>query len=141
MKHRTLIAASLICAAGALGGAYAQTAAAFGTLLDGTKGMENFIPIGNANWRDMGDSIGANAGNGFLVSKESYKDFRLRAEVWTDNPNANSGIFIRAQNPAQVGGGSAYEVNVYDARPGPEYATGSIVNVAKVIGQPKSAGQ
>ena len=67
----------------------AQTAAAWGTLIDGTKGLDNFIQRGNANWRVMDDGIGANAGNGFLVSKESYQDFRIRAEVWVDTP-ANS---------------------------------------------------
>jgi hypothetical protein len=118
----------------------AQTAAAWGVLLDGTKGMENFTPTGNANWRTMEDSIGANSGGGFLVSKESYQDFRIRAEIWVDTP-ANSGIFIRCQNPNNPGANICYEVNVFDTRPGAEYATGAIVNVAKVIGAPKAGGK
>jgi hypothetical protein len=140
MKTRILFATVLLAAA-AFGAANGQTASAFGTLLDGTKGMENFNQAGNANWRAMDGAIGANLGNGFLVSKESYGDFRLRAEVYTDNPDANSGIFIRCQNPNNIGGASCYEVNVFDNRPGGEYATGSIVNVAKKIGNPRSAGQ
>jgi hypothetical protein len=118
----------------------AQTAAAWGTLIDGTKGLDNFIQRGNANWRVMDDGIGANAGNGFLVSKESYQDFRIRAEVWVDTP-ANSGIFIRCENPNNPGANTCYEVNIFDTRPGQEYATGAIVNVAKVIGQPKAGGK
>ena len=111
-----------------------------GTLLDGTKGMDNFRPVGNANWRVMDDGIGANLGNGFLVSKESYADFKIRAEIWVDTP-ANSGIFIRCQNPGNIGADTCYEVNIFDTRPGQEYATGAIVNVAKVIGQPKAGGK
>ena len=38
---------------------------------------------------------------GFLVSKASYGDFELRAEVWV-TPDANSGIFIRAENPKEI---------------------------------------
>jgi hypothetical protein len=32
-------------------------------------------------------------------------------------------------------------VNIFDTRPGQEYATGAIVNIAKVIGSPKAANQ
>ena len=141
MKIRTIAAMGLLLAgATAFGVAQGQTAAAWGTLIDGTKGLENFTPTGNANWRVMDDGIGANLGGGFLVSKESYQDFRIRAEVWVDTP-ANSGIFIRCQNPNNIGGNGCYEVNIFDTRPGAEYATGAIVNVAKVIGAPKAGGK
>ena len=62
--------------------------------------MKNFEQAGNANWRvgpgeaNGGSTVYADLGNGFLVTKESYADFRIRAEVWLDTP-ANSGIFIR----------------------------------------------
>ena len=110
----------------ALGAAHAQTQAAWGTLLNGTNGLQNFDQEGNANWRVMEDGIGASLGNGYLVTKESYKDFRIVAEVWTDEA-ANSGIFIRCQDPEDIGADSCYEVNVFDTRPGQEYATGGIV--------------
>ena len=139
-KYAYAAAGLLIAGTAAFGVAHGQTAAAWGTLLDGTKGMDNFRPVGNANWRVMDDGIGANLGNGFLVSKESYVDFKIRAEIWVDTP-ANSGIFIRCQNPNNIGGNSCYEVNVFDTRPGPEYGTGAIVNIAKVIGQPKAGGK
>ena len=143
MNRRSAIAMGLLVIGSAFTAHSQITSAAeagFVTLLDGTKGMENFDQIGNANWRVMDDSIGANLGNGFLVTKNSYQDFQLRAEVWVDTP-ANSGIFIRAENPQNVGGGSSYEVNIFDTRPGAEYATGAIVNVAKVIGAPKAGGK
>ena len=140
MKTRFIAAMALVAATAAFGIAQGQTNAAFGTLIDGTKGMENFTQVGNANWRPMGDSIGASIGGGYLVTKESYADFRLRAEVWVDTP-ANSGIFIRCANPNNIGANTCYEVNIFDTRPGQEYATGAIVNVAKVIGQPKAGGK
>jgi hypothetical protein len=138
MKARLSIAAALGLA-GALGAAEAQTQAAWGSLLNGTNGLQNFEREGNANWRVMEDGIGANLGNGHLVTKESYRDFRIVAEVWVDTPAANSGIFIRCQDPEDIGANSCYEVNVFDTRPGQEYATGGIVNTARVIGGPHSA--
>jgi hypothetical protein len=102
------------------------------TLIDGEKGMENFNKLGGANWRAEGGAIVADKSpdNSYLVTKKSYKDFEIRAEFWADKLT-NSGIFIRAQDAKKIGADNAYEVNIYDARPGPEYATGAIVNFAK----------
>jgi len=102
------------------------------TLIDGDKGLENWNRIGDANWRAEGGAIVANKGKGgMLVSKNSYKDFEIYAEFWAA-PDTNSGIFIRASDPTDVDPGSAYEVNIWDIRPDPTYATGAIVDVASV---------
>ena len=103
------------------------------TLIDGGKGLENFNRIGDANWRAEGGAIVADKGKGssHLVTKNAYKDFEIYAEFWADD-KTNSGIFIRAANPKEVGSASSYEVNIYDQRPGPEYATGAIVDFAPV---------
>jgi hypothetical protein len=77
-------------------------------------------------------------GNGFLVSKETYGDFEIKAEFWVDT-KANSGIFIRCADPAKVTAETCYEVNIFDERPDPSYGTGAIVNVAKVSPMPKAA--
>ena len=37
-----------------------------------------------------------------LVSKNSYKDFQIRAEFWADH-TTNSGIFIRCTDPKKIG--------------------------------------
>jgi hypothetical protein len=102
------------------------------TLIDGDKGLENFNRLGDANWRAEGGAIVADKAkdNSYLVTKDSYKDFMIRAEFWAD-AKTNSGIFLRAQDPKKIGANSAYEVNIYDARPGQEYATAAIVDVAK----------
>jgi 3-keto-disaccharide hydrolase len=103
------------------------------TLIDGEKGLENFDRLGGANWRAEGGAIVADRSpdTSYLVTRRSYKDFVIRAEFWAD-PRTNSGIFIRAQNAKKIGADSSYEVNIYDARPGQEYATGGIVNFAKI---------
>jgi len=103
------------------------------TLIDGDKGLDNFNRVGDANWRAEDGAIVADKAktSGHLVTKNSYKDFQIRAEFWAER-NTNSGIFIRIQDPKKIGAENSYEVNIYDQRPGPEYSTGGIVNFAKV---------
>lgn len=102
------------------------------TLIDGDKGLENWNRIGDANWRAEAGLIVADAGKGgFLVSKASYRDFVIRAEFWAAT-DTNSGIFIRAADPAKIGADSSYEVNIWDIRPDPKYGTGGIVDFAAV---------
>jgi len=102
------------------------------TLIDGDKGLENWNRIGDANWRAEGGAVVADNGKGgYLVSKNTYKDFEIYAEFWAET-DTNSGIFIRAQDPSKVGADNAYEVNIWDIRPDPIYATGGIVNFAAV---------
>lgn len=102
------------------------------TLLDGEKGMENWNVIGDANWRTEGGAVMADQGKGgYLVSKNSYKDFTIYAEFYAES-DTNSGIFIRATDPNKIAADNAYEVNIWDIRPDPIYATGGIVNFAPV---------
>jgi hypothetical protein len=103
------------------------------TLIDGEKGLENFYWIGDGNWRAEGGAIVADEAtdNSYLVTKKAFKDFQIRAEFWA-GAYTNSGIFLRMQNRRKVTSENSYEVNIYDQRPGPEYATGGIVNFAKV---------
>ena len=105
------------------------------TLIDGEKGLENWNRVGGANWRTEGGAIVADQsttkGSSFLVTKNSYKDFEIRAEFYAES-NTNSGIFIRCADPSTITADNAYEVNIWDTRPDPSYGTGAIVNVAKV---------
>jgi hypothetical protein len=118
-----------------------QADAGWTTLIDATAGLDNWNRIGDANWRAEGGAIVADKGKGgYLVSKKSYKDFQIRAEFWADH-TTNSGIFIRCSDPNKVGAASAYEVNIYDQRPEPDYGTGAIVDVAKVAPMPKAGGK
>jgi hypothetical protein len=124
-----------------LGCASGQSGAGWATLIDGTQGLDNWNRVGDANWRAEDGAIVADKGKGgFLVSKNSYKDFQIRAEFWADH-TTNSGIFIRCADPAKIQAASSYEVNIYDQRPDPAYGTGAIVDFAKVSPMPKAGGK
>ena len=102
------------------------------TLIEGEKGLENWTQVGEANWRPEGGAIVADKGKGgYLVSKTPYKDFVLLAEFWAIT-ETNSGVFVRCTDPAKIGSATCYEVNIWDVRPDPTYATGAIVDVAPV---------
>ena len=96
--------------------------------------------IGDADWKIEDGAAVATKGTGYLVSKQPYGDFQLRAEFWADE-ETNSGIFIRCSDPEKIGGATCYEVNIFDKRPEPAYGTGAIVNIAKVEPMPKAAGK
>lgn len=136
MKRLSVITMGLlVIALSGFGCAYmpfGQSGAGWTTLIDGTSGLDNWNRVGDANWRAEDGAIVADKGKGgFLVSKNSYKDFQIRAEFWADH-TTNSGIFMRASDPDKIAAKTSYEVNIYDQRPGQEYATAGIVDFAKV---------
>lgn len=143
MLRSRAIAAGLLTAASLLSGCAALGGGDMGwaTLIDGTKGMDNFDRLGDANWRAEDGAIVADTGKGgFLVTKESYKDFRLKAEFWADH-TTNSGIYIRCADAKAVTDKSCYEVNIFDQRPDPTYGTGGIVHFAPVAPVYKAGGR
>ena len=103
------------------------------TLIDGTDGMDNFNQVGDADWSAQMSAIQATQGSGasFLVTKRSYSDFTLRVEFWA-SPDANSGIYLRCQDPTTIRDRNCYEANIYDQRPDASYGTGGIVHIAPV---------
>jgi hypothetical protein len=102
---------------------------AWKTLFDGTS-LDGWKQIGDANWELADRTVRADAGAGFLLTESSYGDFDLDLEFWV-TADANSGVFLRCQNPAELGAATCYEVNIFDQRPDPSYRTGAIVGVAK----------
>jgi 3-keto-disaccharide hydrolase len=137
------LAVFLLLAVSALAGCAHPAGPAAGggwiTLLDG-KTLENWNRIGDANWRIEDGAAVADAGNGFLVTKQTFGDFELRAEFYVDE-NANSGVFIRCSDPKKPASATGYEVNIFDKRPDPSYGTGAIVGVAKAQPAIKAGGQ
>jgi len=118
----------------------AQAQRGWTTLFDG-KNIDAFNKVGDANWTIADGVLQADKGmGGYLVTKQPYTDFEIRAEFWVDTP-ANSGIFIRCDNPQMPGAVACYEVNIFDTRPDPTYGTGAIVNVAKVATPIKAGGK
>ncbi len=142
MTHRSAFALALVMVGLAAMAPSSPSPAQTGwvTLFDG-KTLDHWTPIGDANWRLADGAVVADKGKGgFLVSKDSYTNFELHAEFWVSD-DANSGIFIRCEDPKSVTGKTAYEVNIYDQRPDPSYATGAIVNVAKSSTVVKAGGK
>ena len=116
--------------------------ASWTTLVDGANGLDNFDRVGDANWRAEDGAIVADKAKvaSYLVSRNSYRDFQIKAEFWADH-TTNSGIFIRLSDPKKVAATNSYEVNIYDQRPDPSYGTAAIVDFAKVSPMPKAGGK
>ncbi len=113
------------------------------TLIDAsTNSLDGWTQIGQGNWSFVDGALQGKDGKaGYLVTKDSYADFEIRAEFWADE-NANSGIFIRCKDRNKVGADSSYEVNVWDKRPDQRYATGGIVDFGAVAQPaPKAANR
>lgn len=143
MKRRPCWRPGLWLAALFLLAGCAQWPAGWTTLIDGERGLANFERSGDANWRAEGGAIVADRGSGmggYLLTRESYADFELRAEFFA-GAATNSGIFLRLSDTANITPMHGYEVNIYDDRPGPEYGTGAIVGFARVpLPNPHQAG-
>ena len=146
MKRITALAAGVAIGLAALqysNPASSQADGGWITLLDNTK-MGDWDEVGKANWEFKDGVLAADKLAGkdlsYLVTKNSYKDFQIKAEFWTDD-EANSGIFIRCDVRDKIDAKICYEVNIFDKRPDPSYGTGAIVDVAKVNPMPKAAGK
>jgi Domain of Unknown Function (DUF1080) len=132
------------CSFPVTGPAQAQSGEGWITLFDG-KDLDHWQGDGNANFAIDDGSIVAKdkkdaKATAFLISKEKYKDFQIYAEFWVSN-DANSGIFIRCEDPKKPGAKTCYECNIYDTRPDPSYGTGAIVYHAEVNPMPKAGGK
>ena len=113
------------------------------TIVDGVKGIDQFNRVNQANWSVAEGAVQASSGGkdpAYLVTKESYKDFTVRAEFWASD-DANSGIFFRCNKPAVIDSNTCFEANIFDQRPDPTYGTAAIVDVAKVVPMPKAGGK
>jgi hypothetical protein len=144
-KFHWLIPASLLAAlslagCASMGGGDAR----WQTLIDGSKGLDNWSSIAGANWRPEDDAIVADrkpgAENAFLLSRNSYRDFQIRTEFWVSD-DANTGIYMRCSDARPITDRTCYEANVFDRRPDPTYGTGAIVHLSKVDPMPKAGGK
>jgi len=101
------------------------------TLFDG-KTLKGWNVVGDANWEVVDGVVQASkaSANAYLVTPVSYGDFQITLDFWV-TADANSGVFIRCEDPKDITATNAYEVNIYDTRPDQTYRTGGIVDVAK----------
>src|ERR1700687_5062255 len=146
MKHVSTLAIGLLIGAAAFqffNLASGPSEGGWITPLDSSK-MGDWDEGGKANWEMKDGALVADKLAGkdlsYLVTRNSYKDFQIRAEFWTDE-EANSGIFIRCDQSKKIDSKICYEVKIFDKRPDPSYGTGAIVDVAKVDPMPKAAGK
>jgi Domain of Unknown Function (DUF1080) len=114
------------------------------SLFDGKTIGEEWDRVGETNWRVEDGAIVADKRTSkdpaHLVTKAKYKDFQVYVEFWSSD-DANSGIFLRCQDPAKITDRSCYEANIFDQRPDPTYGTGGIVHFAEVNPMPKAGGK
>ena len=137
------LAVAALAAVGVAPRSAGQTGPGWTVLVD-DKTMGEWDKVGETNWRMEDGALVADKRTSqdpaYLVSKEKYKDFQIYAEFWASD-DANSGIFLRCQNPAKIGDTSCYEVNIFDQRKDPTYGTGAIVKFAEVNPMPKAGGK
>lgn len=110
----------------------------FVSLFDGST-LKGWNVLGNANWSVVDGAIQATSGNGYLVTPMPYGDFQITLEFWVTD-DANSGVFIRGEDPSMVTPNNAYEVNINQKAPS-GFGTGAIVGVAKPAAIPPTGGQ
>ena len=137
--NKLALSVTCLAALSISGVANAQNADGFTDLIDGVS-LSGWNIIGSANWVIGNGIVEGNKPNGFLVSTKTYKNFVIKAEFYAES-NTNSGIFIRCQDPNKVSQSTCYEINIWDTRPEQAYATGAIVDVAKVDPVPKAGGR
>jgi hypothetical protein len=138
-KAGVFVALLIAGCAGMQGGATGWT-----SLLDGSKGFDNWDRIGNANWRIVDGVVQADTGekgkSSFLMTRQPYGDFELRVEFWASD-DANSGIYMRCTDLANVSDKTCYEANIFDQRADPKFATGAIVHLSAIDKVPKAGGK
>ncbi|WP_017667425.1 DUF1080 domain-containing protein [Sandarakinorhabdus sp. AAP62] len=118
----------------------ARAAARWCPLWNG-RNLDGWARLGDAAWTIENGILACDHGPiSYLVSTQDFTDFQLRAIFWVSD-NANSGIFIRCTNPAEVTPVNSYEVNIFEQRPDQRFATGAIVGVAPVAAVPKTGGR
>ena len=94
-----------------------------------TDSMDGWHTVGDANWHWEGNELVADQASGasHLVTDDSFADFQIQLEFW-NHEGANSGVFMRIQDPEAITDTTAYEANIYDDRPDQSGRTGGIPN-------------
>lgn len=146
-SRRTVCLALALTALSFSAGSHAPKAfsqeAGWVTLFDG-KSLDGWDQVGESNWRVENGAIVVDkmAGKeaGYLVSKQSYKNFIVRVEFWSSD-DANSGIYFRCLDPKKITDRTCYEANIFDQRPDPSYGTGAITRYVEVSPMPKAGGK
>ena len=94
------------------------------------EGSDTWNAYGDASWEFLdGNLIGqVNNQSGFVMTTNSYKDFRLDLEFYPDS-TINSGVFIRCTRK-ELSATDCHELNIWDLHPNQDFRTGAIVTKA-----------
>ena len=117
----------------------AAQAGGWTALFDG-RTLNGWNIVGNANWEVVDGTIQASSGSGFLVTPMSYGDFQITLEFWVDD-DANSGVFFRCSDLKTINAMTAYEAQIFDKRPDPEFRTGALVFISKPAAMINTGGK
>ena len=90
--------------------------------------QNDWLAKGDASWQLVNNELVGtiNNGSGFVMTKESYKDFLLELEFKPDS-TVNSGVFIRCKNQ-ELSFSDCYEINIWDLHPQQNNRTGAVVS-------------
>jgi len=125
--------AGAVVTQGADGSGFADEGEGWRTLFDG-QSLEGWVQRGDATWRvEDGTVTPDSPGPGFLTTAESFEDFQLRLEFWTDTI-ANGGVFLRIPLDGEITQFNSLEVNIFDASA--EWPTGSVNQVHRNSPEP-----
>jgi hypothetical protein len=123
--------------------ATAQSGEGWTQLFDG-KTLDGRNTVGDTNRRVEEGAIAVDKMTGkeagYLVSKNSYKDFVVHVEFMPTH-DANSGIYFRCLDPKKITDRTCYEANIFDERADPTYGTGAITRYVEVNPMPKAGGK
>lgn len=102
---------------------------------------EDWYVVGDANWEFVDNELvgSTKSGSGFIVTKQTYKNFNLELDFMPDS-DINSGIFIRCENDT-LSSKNCYEINIWDTHPNQENRTGAVVNIYPPLGQVHTIGK
>ncbi len=109
-------------------------------LFDGSD-LDNFYPLGEAEWNIVDDYVEADGYTGsFLVTNEAYGDFELELEFWP-SMDANSGVYVRNSDPQAIAARAGYEINIFDTNENADNRTGSIVFFSAPLAEVETGGK
>ncbi|MEX0361194.1 MAG: DUF1080 domain-containing protein, partial [Allomuricauda sp.] len=92
--------------------------------------VNDWFEKGDASWSfEDGELIGiCEEGSGFVMTKNSYKDFSLELEFHPDS-TINSGVFLRCKEH-NIDAADCHEINIWDLHPNQDFRTGAVVTKA-----------
>lgn len=83
--------------------------------------------IGKANWLVDEQTLSATEGDGFWISPQSYRAFRLTI-AFKPSATVNSGVLFGCQPSLdKINPVACYEANIWDEHPKPIWRTGALV--------------